>query len=184
MLLRIITLFFVYLFVCQKAKISRGTSVRAFLRWFSPSLQDKSRSLFNGCKNQSKEIHVSVYNFWALEYTTIQKRQKSSKKYIECFCWTVICQFINRKVSSKKFCTNYYNSQQKTWWFFFCVQYKTALLIVWCSCEVVTFWKRCAIFLPDARKLRILQDINYVRTTYVEFTMTIFRQCHNVLNNK
>ena len=29
-----------------------------FLRWFSPSLQDESRSLFNGCKDQSKEIHV------------------------------------------------------------------------------------------------------------------------------
>ena len=29
-----------------------------FLRWFSQSLQDESRSLFNGCKNQSKEIHA------------------------------------------------------------------------------------------------------------------------------
>ena len=31
-----------------------------FLRWFSSSLQDESRSLFNSncCKNQSKEIHV------------------------------------------------------------------------------------------------------------------------------
>ena len=29
-----------------------------FLRWFFSSLQDESRSLFNGCKNQSNEIHV------------------------------------------------------------------------------------------------------------------------------
>ena len=40
------------------------------------------------------------------------------------------------------------------------------------------------IFLPDARKLRISQDICYMRATYIEFTMTIFGQCHNVLNNK
>ena len=40
------------------------------------------------------------------------------------------------------------------------------------------------IFLPDARKLRISQDICYVRETYIEFTMTIFGQCHDVLNNK
>ena len=39
------------------------------------------------------------------------------------------------------------------------------------------------IFLPDARKLRISQDICYVRTAYIEFTMTMFGQCHNVLNN-
>ena len=49
---------------------------------------------------------------------------------------------------------------------------------------VVTFLKRSAIFLPDARKLRISQDICYVRATYIEFTMTIFGQCHNELNNK
>ena len=67
--------------------------------------------------------------------------------------------------------------------FLFCVQSKTSLLIVWCSCEVVTFWKCSAIFLSDARKLRISQDICHVRTTYIEFTMTIFGQCHNVLNN-
>ena len=41
-----------------------------------------------------------------------------------------------------------------------------------------------AIFLHDTRTLRISQDICYVRTTYIEFTMTIFGQCHNVLNNK
>ena len=29
----------------------------------------------------------------------------------------------------------------------------------------------------------ITQDICYVRATYIEFTMTIFGQCHNVLNN-
>ena len=39
-------------------------------------------------------------------------------------------------------------------------------------------------FLPDGRKLRISQDIGYVRATYIEFAMTIFEQCHNVLNNK
>ena len=45
--------------------------------------------------------------------------------------------------------------------------------------------KRSVIFLPDTRKLRtITQDICYVQATYIEFAMTIFGQCHNVLNNK
>ena len=30
----------------------------------------------------------------------------------------------------------------------------------------------------------VSQDICYVRTTYIEFTMTIIGQCHNALNNK
>ena len=59
-----------------------------FLRWFSPSLQDELRSLFNVCENQSKKIHVLfVISEPLLEYRTIQK---SSEKYIKRFCCTVV----------------------------------------------------------------------------------------------
>ena len=55
-----------------------------FLRWFSPSLQGESRSLFNGCESQSKKIHVLfAISEPLLEYGTIQK---SSEKYIKPFC--------------------------------------------------------------------------------------------------
>ena len=107
-----------------------------FLRWFSPSIQDESRSLFNIFENQSKKIHVLfVISEPLLENRTIQK---SSEKNIKRFCCTVICQFINRKVSSKSFSTNHYNLNGKLGRLL-CVQYKTALLIVWCSCKVITF---------------------------------------------
>ena len=55
-----------------------------FLRLFSPSLQDESRFLFNGCKNQTKKIHVLfVISEPFLEYGTIQV---SIEKYIKQFC--------------------------------------------------------------------------------------------------
>ena len=38
-------------------------------------------------------------------------------------------------------------------------------------------------FSPRHTKLRISQDIRRVRTTIIESAMTIFRHCHNVLNN-
>ena len=43
MLLTVIALYSVYLFVCQKVKISRGKlRARNFLRWLSPSVQDEN----------------------------------------------------------------------------------------------------------------------------------------------
>ena len=78
MLLRVMALYSVYLFVCQKAKISRGTSVRARI------FQDEARFLFNGCENQCRKIHVLFAISESLvEYGTIQK---SSEKYIKRFC--------------------------------------------------------------------------------------------------
>ena len=81
MLLRVTALYSIYHFVCQEAIISRGISVRAQI---SPSLQDESRSLFNGCENQSKKIHTlfAIYEP-LLEYETIEK---SIEKYIKRFC--------------------------------------------------------------------------------------------------
>ena len=55
MLLRIITLYSVYLVSAKKLKCLEA--LHGASSYFS-SLQDESRSLFNGCKNQSKEIHV------------------------------------------------------------------------------------------------------------------------------
>ena len=76
MLLTAIALYSVYLFVFS--------ATSDFLRWFSPSLQDESRSLFNGCENQSKKIIVLfAISDPLLEYGTIQK---SSQKYIERVC--------------------------------------------------------------------------------------------------
>ena len=75
--------FVLRLFVCQKAKISRDTSVRA--RIFSGSfLQDESRSLFNGWENQSKNIHVLfAISEPLLEYGP---NHKDGEKYIKRFC--------------------------------------------------------------------------------------------------
>ena len=76
MLLRVIVLYSVYLFAFSASS--------DFLRWFSPSLQDESRSLFNSCENQSRKIHVLfAVSEPLLEYGTIQK---SSEKYIERVC--------------------------------------------------------------------------------------------------
>ena len=84
MLLRVIASHSLYLFVCQKDKISdlepRGTlRARSVLRRFSPSLQDESRSLFNGYENQSKKINVLfVISDPLLEYGAIQKSSEKS----------------------------------------------------------------------------------------------------------
>ena len=76
MLLKVIALYSVYLFVFSASS--------DFLRWFSPSFQDESRSLFNGCENQSKKIHVLfAISEPLLEHGTIQK---SSEKYDERVC--------------------------------------------------------------------------------------------------
>ena len=76
MLLTVIALYSVYLFIFSASS--------DFLRWFSPSLQDESTSLFNGCENHSKKIHVLfAISEPLLEYGTIQK---SSQKYIERVC--------------------------------------------------------------------------------------------------
>ena len=67
-----------------------------FLRWFSPSLQDESRSLCNICENQSKKRYVLfVISEPLLEYRTIQK---SSEKYIKRFC----CRHCNLPVHKQK----------------------------------------------------------------------------------
>ena len=42
----------------ESLNFSRHLSASSdFLRWPFPSLQDDLRSLFNGCKNKTKEIH-------------------------------------------------------------------------------------------------------------------------------
>ena len=74
--------FVLRLFFYQKAKISRDTSVgaRIFSGGFLHLFQDKSRSLFNGCKNQSKKVHVLfAISKPLLEYGT---NHTSSEKYI------------------------------------------------------------------------------------------------------
>ena len=53
--------FVLRLFACQKAKFSRDTSVRCQLGFSQVVFSICSRRVeisFNGCENQSKEIHV------------------------------------------------------------------------------------------------------------------------------
>ena len=86
MLLRVIVLYSLYLFVCHKDKIFLESPCElCFLRWFSPSLQDESRSLFNGCENQSKKINVVfVISELLLEYGTIQKSSGKKTFLLNC----------------------------------------------------------------------------------------------------
>ena len=71
MLLRVIALYSVYLFVCQKVKISQGTELGLSQAIFSISSRRLEIS-FNGCENQSKEIHVLfAISESLLEYGTI-----------------------------------------------------------------------------------------------------------------
>ena len=53
--------FVLHHFVCQKAKISQDTSVQCELGFSQVVFSISSRRVeisFNGCENQSKEIHV------------------------------------------------------------------------------------------------------------------------------
>ena len=51
-----------------------------FLMWFLPSLQDKTRTLFNCCEKKSKKILYEISEP-LLEYGTIQE---SSEKFFSC----------------------------------------------------------------------------------------------------
>ena len=84
MLLRIINLYSVdsvYRFVCQKVKISRGTSVRAriFLSGFLHLFETSRDLCLTVARTNLRKYMCTVCIFWALEYGTIQK---SSEKYI------------------------------------------------------------------------------------------------------
>ena len=75
MLLRVITIGFLS---TREIKFLEAFCEIGFLRWFSSSLQDKSRTLFNCCENQSKKI-LFVISEPLLEYGTIQKSSEKNK---------------------------------------------------------------------------------------------------------
>ena len=80
MLLRVIALYSVYLFVCQKAKISRGIFSGGFLHLFKTS---RDLCLTVARTNLRKSIAIAISEPLLKYRGTIQK---SGEKYIKRFC--------------------------------------------------------------------------------------------------
>ena len=157
MLLRIIALYILRHFVCHWKLKFLGILQCSELEFSQVAFSISSwRDLCLTVARTNLRKYMYCLQFLSLGQTITPASQKYIKRLLNR-----TFPVLNQKVSSKRFYTNHYNSNLVAL-IFVCVQYKTALLTFWWSCEPLLFEALCMPFFSSTHENCVYRRISVV----------------------